>query len=154
MPCHFPMPNVSSTSLSPTSRDAVAKSPHTCWKGMAVRAATTSSSWAGATAAHSRHQRHRYRQQPPFAEQVGFPVLVSFPTLVKSPNQARGDSGAIGTSSTSSLSYHQFIHAYLISYRSHVHFHSDVNFDPFTYLRENNKTYGLFLLCPAHQSLS
>jgi len=27
----------------------------------------------------------------------------------------------------------------------HVHFHCDVNFDPFTYLRENNKTYGFTL---------
>jgi hypothetical protein len=63
-------------------------------------------------------------------------------------------SGTIGASSTSSLSCRQFTHAYLISYRPHVHFHCDVNFDPFTYLRENNKTYGLFLSCPAHQILS
>lgn len=27
----------------------------------------------------------------------------------------------------------------------HVHFHCDVDFDPFTYLRENNKTYGFTL---------
>jgi hypothetical protein len=31
-----------------------------------------------------------------------------------------------------------------------VHFHCDIDFDPFTYLRENNKTYGSFLSCLSH----
>jgi hypothetical protein len=35
-----------------------------------------------------------------------------------------------------------------------VLFHCDVNFDPFTYLRENNKTYGSFLSCITHQTFS
>ena len=38
-----------------------------------------------------------------------------------------------------------FSRAHLIFCRPHVHFHCDVDFDPFTYLRENNKTYGAFL---------
>ena len=42
----------------------------------------------------------------------------------------------------------------MILSRPHAHFHCDVTFDPFTYLRENNKTYGLFLSCITHQTFS
>ena len=63
-------------------------------------------------------------------------------------------SGTIGVSSASSLSYRQLIYARLISCRPHVKFHCDVNFDPFTYLRENNKTYGPSFSCLSHQTFS
>jgi hypothetical protein len=55
-------------------------------------------------------------------------------------------SGTIGVSSESPF-HTNHIHpcAHLILCRPHVHFHCDVDFDPFTYLRENNKTYGSFL---------
>lgn len=56
-------------------------------------------------------------------------------------------SGIIGVSSAFYLSYQQPTHNYVILCRPHVRFHCDVNFDPFTYLRENNKTYGPFLSC-------
>jgi len=32
--------------------------------------------------------------------------------------------------------------------RPEVRFHCDVNFDPFVYMHENNKTYGSFLFVP------
>jgi len=34
------------------------------------------------------------------------------------------------------------------SFRPGVHFHCDINFDPFVYMHENNKTYGSCFLMP------
>ena len=35
--------------------------------------------------------------------------------------------------------------------RPNVHFHCDINYDPFVYMHENNKTYGSFLSCLAYR---
>ncbi len=33
-----------------------------------------------------------------------------------------------------------------------MHFHCDINFDPFVFMHENNKTYGSFLSCLASRT--
>ena len=57
-------------------------------------------------------------------------------------------SGTIGASSMSSFSANHSNSALMITlFRPGVHFHCDVNFDPFVYMHENNKIYGSFLSC-------
>jgi hypothetical protein len=54
-------------------------------------------------------------------------------------------SGTIGASSACTLLRRSFTPAYLRSFRPESTYHCDVNYDPFTFLRENKKTYGLFI---------
>jgi hypothetical protein len=51
-------------------------------------------------------------------------------------------SGTTGALSESCLGITHPPLAYLSAHRPNVHFHCDINFDPFVYLHENNKTYG------------
>lgn len=54
-------------------------------------------------------------------------------------------SGTIGVSSAYSPSRQSFTPTHLRSYRPEAQYHCDVNSDPFTFMRENKKTYGPFL---------
>ena len=51
----------------------------------------------------------------------------------------------IGASSAFSFSRRSFTLVHLTSCRPEAHYHCDVDFDPFTFMRENKKKYGSFL---------
>jgi len=57
--------------------------------------------------------------------------------------------GTLGVLSASPFE-RRLLGLHLISRRPAVHFPCNINFDPFTYLRENNKTYGPLLSYLSH----